>query len=142
MSSITREDAKRIAAELEDAVRAVLERNGLEYTKSSTTYGDRLVWKVEASTVSLNEAGVNTQTKEARDHIDMGHYYGFPEDAAARAALLGATMVFGGKTFTYMGTNPRATKRPLIFRGEDGRLYSFTKNTAAMLMAQNMAVTA
>lgn len=127
MSQITKEQARTITAEIAEAVKAIFESHGLEQTDYRTTYGERYEVKLTAVTADRNELGVNENTREARDYLDMGSYYGLND------GLLGVKFKTNGTTYQFIGLAPRSPKYFILAKNEDGQTVKFTQAAVALI---------
>lgn len=127
MSQITKEQARTITAEITEAVKAIFESHGVEQTDYRVTYGERYELKLTAVTASRNELGVNENTPEARDYLDMASYYGLNE------GLLGVKFQSNGSTYQFIGLAPRSPKYCILAKREDGQTVKFTQQAVAII---------
>lgn len=107
-----RQTAKRLHDELDEAVKAVAARYGLELQTLNGTYSSAgFKYKVALNEVALNDAGVNTVSPEASAYEMFAHRYPFnirPEVG------LGHEVKVGTRMGRIIGLNPRAPKYALL----------------------------
>lgn len=119
-NSVTREQAREITAEIQQAVAAVIKKHGLDIESTKTGFGDFFEFKVRACSVKKVN-GVNVESVVAKQWIQQAWFYGFTEDEAA--ALLGTS--FGIKIdrqeVLLAGYNPRKKNFPLVGQTADGK---------------------
>ena len=119
-NSVTREQAREITAEIQQAVTAIIKKHGLDIESTKTGFGDFFEFKVRACSVKKVN-GVNIESVIAHQWIQQAYFYGFTGDEAA--ALLGTS--FGIKIdrqeVLLAGYNPRKKNRPFVGQTADGR---------------------
>jgi hypothetical protein len=110
MESITRQDANLLGREVEEALRQVAERHGLQLdirggTFDSGSFKPRVEFKTAAS-----------------DRDEFARYatlYGLNADD------FGRSFRNGGREFTVAGISPRSPRRPILAKSADGRTWKF-----------------
>lgn len=119
--TLDRSNVRGLVAEIQTAVDAVLASHGMSNARVSASF---MPWELNvrlaASTVSINaETGVNESSAEAADYLRFGSLLGLP------AGLLGSTFRHLGVDYTFLGTNRRATRFPVLARRADGKVFKF-----------------
>ena len=126
----TRQQAIDISNEIKAATDTILAAHGLVARQPKTSYGDN-VYKItiEASLETLNTNGVNLASTEATDFIAMAGYHGITDPRVC----FDDTIDIGGKTYTLIGYNSRARKRPFVMKEQvTGKTYVFADNIARL----------
>jgi hypothetical protein len=121
MPVISKDQCKAIDADVRAALASVMEKHGLEMTKTSSAYGMSYGFKFDAVPQAEDGATYNPNSPEAQTYEILAESYGLPADG------LGKTVRMMGKTFTIIGLNHRAPKFPVLARcEEDGRNYKLS----------------
>jgi len=126
--SVTKAECQAISAEIAAAIKPILERHGLDITKTMSKYGDIYSIKVEASKVSRGENGVNTESEYAKEYERFGSAYGLNE------GLLGKKFVSRGREFAFAGISTSRSKYPIAgLNLLEDRIYFFTRDAAKLV---------
>ncbi len=132
--NVTKDQAKAISKEIEEAVRVIFEKYELQPSKIRSKYGDGYQISIQADTINMNESGVNLGSTESQVWISLGKQYGFETPAS----VLGAEFVQNGKPFKFLGMNPNATRFPLVAKNlKDGKTYKLTVGSLKLLPTFN-----
>lgn len=124
MTQVAKKQAEVINAEIEKAVKAILEKHNMEITKFRGKYGDILGFSIEATPINRNENGINVSTPEAREFLQYGKDHGFENPAE----ILGKTFVVEGKTYKFAGLNLNKPKFAVVaIEVKSGKQFGFTK---------------
>ena len=107
--SVSKELAIQITKEIDESARAILAKHNLQLLKQSTKYGHEFSYTIKAVAITLNETGVNVNSPEAQNWLEVGTSYGFKNPAN----VLGATFIVNRKEYKFMGINLRKEKFPL-----------------------------
>lgn len=132
-NSVTREQAREITAEIQQAVTAIIKKHGLDIESTKTGFGDFFEFKVRACSVKKVN-GVNVESVVAKQWILESYFYGFTQDEAA--ALLGTPFVgkkVNGQEVLLAGFNPRKKKMPFIGQTADGKQYELSEQAVRSL---------
>ena len=126
--SVTKAECQAISAEIAAAIKPILERHGLDITKTMSKYGDIYSIKVEANKVSRGENGVNMESEYANDYKRFGSAYGLNE------GLLGKKFTSRGREFAFAGIATSRSKYPIAALNiVEDRVYFFTKDVARLV---------
>jgi hypothetical protein len=125
----TRELAKTLTQEINEAVNIVLARHGMSSDKVKTVYGDYYEIKIQASQIETNAAGIKTSTPEMQDLRAVALGYNITDIEADLASE--EPIVIGGKRYVPAGFKTRARTRPFLMKNvEDGKTYIFGREVA------------
>lgn len=119
MDKVSSAKARVISAEIQKEVNAILAKHGLQQTKTKSTYGDLYSFKVEAHTVTLNDKGVNLDTREAQAFLELSGILGITEPEKD----LGAEVIIRGKRLQVVGYNSRKNNSVLVKDKKTGDEY-------------------
>jgi hypothetical protein len=112
--------AKALHTELDEAVRAVAAKHGMDITKSRGAFSDGLF----RLNVEIAEDG---KSSEASAFTQLAHVYGL------RANMLNSLVTLHGQTYRIVGLLPRSTKFPVVVENADGRKLKVTASAIARL---------
>ena len=119
---ISKAQAIAITNEINETVDAILAKHNLQVLKRSTKYGEEYNFTIKAVAITLNEAGVNIDSPEAKNWIAVGDSYGFKNPSE----VLGSTFKNAGKEYKFLGINLRKEKFPLsTIEVATGKMYGF-----------------
>ena len=120
--SVSKELAIQITKEIDESARAILAKHNLQLLKQSTKYGHEFSYTIKAVAITLNETGVNVNSPEAQNWLEVGTSYGFKNPAD----VLGGTFVNARKEYKFIGINLRKEKFPLsAIEVATGKQYGF-----------------
>ena len=126
--NITKEEAREITKDIQEAVAAIFYARDMAVPKVKTTYGDVYKVSFESSPLALNDAGVNVASPEASAYERFHDSYGLP------AGLLGKKFESRGETYTFAGLATRRPKYPIVALKSNGDITFFTENIKTQLM--------
>lgn len=116
-----KQTARRLGDELNEAVRAVAAKYGMEAQPQGGTYTESgLRYKVQLNEVVLNDAGVNTASPEAVEYDRYAHLW--PYEIKDEVGV-GDTVQTSRGDAVIVGLNTRARTMPLLVRYPDGKRY-------------------
>jgi hypothetical protein len=120
VQQFTKTNLRQINDEMEQAMKAVAAKYGLEIKIGNTRFsGSNASSKFEMMTIS--ESG-DVITKEAIDFNRYKNYKGIE-------ANLGDSFQYQGNTYTIIGYKPRSNKYPILAKcSEDGKTYKLPIN--------------
>jgi hypothetical protein len=109
---ITREQSKTISAEIKAAAEQILTKHGLTIDKTMSHYGAGFDIKITASTHTIDDNGINTNSRE----MDALKYYAAAYGITNIEADIAAPIHINGKDYIPAGYRTRASKQPFIMR--------------------------
>lgn len=109
---ITKSELKNFRNDFDAAVKALEEKYGVTVQLGNITFSEMKFTSKMTVTNKETKSGVSAEQAEFNDLAPM---YGFePSDYLKE-------FVQGGRTYTFVGFNPRAKKSPIKLRRDDGR---------------------
>jgi hypothetical protein len=131
--SVSKELAKKVTAEIDAAVQAILQKHGLSSEQVSTKFGDLYQYTIKASAVELVN-GVNVESIHAKDWIVNAWEFGFSQEQAKKhlGQEIPGKLISGQKVYL-AGFAPRKQKTPFIGMTEDGRMWQITRDVVQRL---------
>lgn len=113
---VPRDLARKVAEEIMEAAKAILEKHGLDLTKTSSGYGDYFRLSIQASSLNLGKNDVNLDSLEAQEWIASAWRFDLtPESALYYLGEVCYTSEKIGEC-VLLGLNGRKTRTPILVR--------------------------
>ncbi len=109
---------KSFSEDVMAAIAAVAEKHGVTVEYKGTRFSAQTAeLKIEAVVVGGKS---REQQQFEADYAYLAEVFDLPKNA------IGKTFIHGGKKLTVLGANGRASKKPIVLSGSDGKQYTAT----------------
>lgn len=147
--TISKETGQAVAAEINEAVRAILAKHGLEAGKTVTGHGEWFEYKVTAVAVTLGDNGVNLSSKEATYYSKFGYtaYAGDDDFTGVELTAPLGTRFNAGRPlqdYAFAGIDAKKRKFPIMAIDlQTGKMVGFPDSVVSRInLAHSQAVIA